>query len=104
MTDKLAIVTVEPNVVVGVNRADGKLLWKTAITPGDLADPKNRKSAEDYILPKAGSGMSAATPLTDGKNIYVAFANGIISELDMTGKVQWTAYNDADQNTGYRRR
>ncbi|HET6251672.1 MAG TPA: PQQ-binding-like beta-propeller repeat protein [Tepidisphaeraceae bacterium] len=103
LTEKLAIVTVEPNFIVAVNRADGKQAWKTAVAPADLSDPKSRKGAEDYILPKAGSGMSAATPVTDGKSIYMAFANGIVCALDLSGKIQWTAYIDADQNTGYGR-
>jgi outer membrane protein assembly factor BamB len=103
LTEKLVVVVSEPNLIVAINRADGKPAWERAITPGDLADEKSRKAAEDYLPPKAGSGLAAATPLTDGKNIYAAFANGIICAVDLTGKLAWTAHIDADQNTGYGR-
>lgn len=103
ITEKLAIVTAEPNFVIAIIRADGRLVWRVVVTPGDLSDPKDRARAGAYLPPKAGSGMAAATPLTDGRNIYLALANGIICALDLNGKIQWSAFIEARQSTGYGR-
>ena len=103
LTEKLAIVTSEPNRLICLDRGDGKVRWKLEIKPDNLADEKNRKAATEYEPPKDGSGLMAATPLTDGKAVYVALANGIVCAVDLSGKLKWTAYIEADQNTGYGR-
>jgi hypothetical protein len=103
LTDKLALVTAEPNFLIALDRADGKVRWKVEIKPADLADEKARTAAGEYIPPKDGSGLMAATPLTDGKSVYVALANGIVCAIDLDGKRRWTTYIDAEQNTGYGR-
>ena len=103
ITDKLALVTSEPNLVVCVNRADGKVRWKFAVQPALLADPKSRKIAEDYQPPKNGSGLAAATPITDGRNVFAVFANGIVCAVDLDGKLKWAVGIEAEQNTGYGR-
>lgn len=103
VTDRFALVTSEPNLVVCVNRADGKERWTLAVQPALLADPKNRKTAEDYRPPKDGSGLAAATPVTDGRNVYAVFANGIVCAVDLDGKLKWAAGIAAEQNTGYGR-
>ena len=103
ITDQLVLVTSEPNLVVCVNRADGKVRWKLAVKPAALADPKSRKMAADYQPPKNGSGLTAATPITDGQNVYAVFANGIVCAVALDGKLQWTTGIEAEQNTGYGR-
>ena len=103
LTDKLVLVMSEPNLVVCVNRADGKVRWKLAVKPAALADPKSRKIAEDYQPPKNGSGLAAATPLTDGRNVYAVFANGIVCAVDLDGQPKWVTCIEAEQNTGYGR-
>jgi outer membrane protein assembly factor BamB len=103
VTEKSVIVTSEPGTIVCVNRADGMVRWKVEVKPGDIADEKGRKVAENYTPPKDGSGMAAATPLTDGTNVYAVFANGIVRALDMEGKPKWAVCIEADQNTGYGR-
>ena len=47
--------------------------------------------------------MAAATPLTDGKTVFVVLANGLVAALDLDGKRKWTSYIDAEQNTGFGR-
>jgi outer membrane protein assembly factor BamB len=103
LTEKLAIVASEPNRLSGVERNDGKVRWSIQISPDSLTEAKNRKTAADYEPPKDGSGMMAATPITDGKSIYVVVANGIVCAVGIDGKSKWTAFIDADQNTGYGR-
>ncbi len=103
VTDKFVFVTSEPDLLICLDRAGGKVLWKVEIKPADLADEKSRKAAESYEAPEAGSGLTAATPLTDGENIYVVLGNGIICAVDLDGKRKWTVGIDADPTTGYGR-
>jgi len=103
LTEKFALVTSEPNVVVCVNRMDGTVRWKFSVTPEFLAAPKSRIAAENYKAPKDGSGLAAATPITDGQNVYAVFANGIVCALDLDGKKKWTACIEAEPTTGYGR-
>ena len=103
LTDKYVLILSEPNRLTCLDRKDGKPAWKVEIKPADLADDKSRKSAEEYEPPKDGSGMAAATPVTDGKTVFVVLANGLVAAIDLAGKRQWTAYIDAEQNTGFGR-
>jgi outer membrane protein assembly factor BamB len=103
ITDKLVLVTSEPNLLVCLDRANGKELWRVATTPADLADEKGRKMAKEYEPPADGSGLAAATPLTDGKMVYAVFANGLIRAVSIDGQPKWTAFIEADQNTGFGR-
>ncbi len=103
LTDKLVILTSEPNLIVAVDRTTGAVQWKTIIKAADLPDEKTRAAAAEYEPPKAGSGFAAATPVTDGKLIYTVFSNGIVCAVDLQGKRLWSVYIDAMQNTGYGR-
>lgn len=103
ITDKFVFVTSEPDLLICLDRAGGKALWKVEIKPTDLTDENSRKAAEKYRAPKDGSGLTAATPLTDGKNIYAVLGNGIICAVDLDGKRKWTVGIDADPTTGYGR-
>ena len=103
ITEQFVLVTSEPNLVVCVNRADGVVRWKLSVTPAVLADAASRKFATDYQPPKDGSGLAAATPLTDGRNIYALFANGILCAVNLDGKIQWANGITAEPTTGYGR-
>lgn len=103
LTPRFALVTSEPNLLVCVNRSDGKVQWQLAVTPDDLPSPKSREIARAYKPPKDGSGLTAATPLTDGRNVYVVLANGIVCATDLEGKLQWITCIEAEPNTGYGR-
>jgi outer membrane protein assembly factor BamB len=103
LTEKFAFVTSEPNRLICLERGTGKEVWKLEIKPDLLADEKSRKTATEYEPPKDGSGLMAATPLTDGKLVYVALANGIVCAVDLEGKPKWTVFIDAEQSTGYGR-
>ena len=101
LTDQLVIVTSEPNLVIALDRSSGRELWNLAVTPADLADAGARAAAEEY-KPK-DTGMAAATPVTDGNNVYVVFANGIVRAIDLQGKPKWIAFIAAPQSTAYGR-
>jgi outer membrane protein assembly factor BamB len=55
--------------------ADGKLLWKTAISPG-----KEPAGQDIYAAP---------TPATDGKAVYCWFGSAVIAAVDFEGKLLW---------------
>ena len=103
LTDKYVLVLSEPNRLTCLDRQDGKPAWKVEIKPADLADEKSRTAAGEYEPPKDGSGMAAATPITDGKTVFVVLANGLVAAIDLEGKRKWTSYIDAEQNTGFGR-
>ena len=103
VTDKLVFVTSEPDLLTCLDRADGRVRWKVQVKPADLTDETSRTAAKKYETPPDGSGMAAATPLTDGKHVYAVFANGIICAVDLDGKRKWTVGIVADPNTGYGR-
>jgi hypothetical protein len=101
VTEKLVIVTSEPNLVVALDRSSGREVWKVAVAPSDLADAEAVAAAEAY-KPK-DTGLAAATPVTDGTAVYVVFANGIVRAIDLQGKPKWVAFIAAPQSTAYGR-
>jgi hypothetical protein len=103
VTDKFVFVTSEPNLLLCLDRAAGKVLWKVEFKPADLTDAKSRVAAEKYDLPRDGSGLAAATPLTDGQSVYVVLANGLVGAVDLEGKRKWTVGIDAEPTTRYGR-
>ena len=103
VSERFALVTSEPDLLICLDRADGKVRWKLALTPADIPDPASRKIAEDYKSPKDGSGLAAATPITDGRNVYALFANGLLCAVDLDGHRQWSAGISAAPSTGYGR-
>lgn len=103
LTDKCVLVMGEPNHLFCIDRAGGKLKWKVDVTSADITDAEARKAVDAYEPPKDGSGMAAATPLTDGVNVYVVLANGIVRAFDLEGKPKWISAITAQQNTGYGR-
>ena len=106
LTEKLVLVAAEPNLLVAVERATGRIAWKTRTDPtdpADLPDAKSRAAAANYSAPKDGAGLAAATPVTDGRTVFVVFANGIVRALDLAGNARWVAHIDAEPNTGYGR-
>lgn len=103
LTERFALVTSEPNLVVCVRRIDGAIAWKRAVNSAALTDPKSRKVAENYQPPKDGSGLTAATPVTDGQSVFAVFANGIVCAVGLDGKVKWATCIEAEPTTGYGR-
>src|SRR6185503_13321428 len=101
VTDRLVIVTSEPNLVIALDRATGKEAWKVATTAADLVEPDARATAEAYKA--KDTGLAAATPVTDGAAVYVTFANGIVRAIDLQGKPKWIAFIGAPQTTAYGR-
>ncbi len=72
--------TEETREVFCFARADGELLWRTAVRtprpPGDL-----------QVMPD--TGYAAPTACTDGKRVFVFFATAELVALDFDGNVLW---------------
>lgn len=100
VTDKRVLVTSEPDLLICLDRADGKELWRMKVTSADL-DASSKEIADQYQA--KDTGFAAATPVTDGATVYVAFANGIVRAATLDGKPKWTAFIEARQNTAYGR-
>lgn len=103
LADKCVIVSAEPDLLICLDRADGKERWRLKSTPAGVPDEAGRKAAAKYALPKDGAGMAAATPVTDGRAVYVVYANGIVRAVGLDGKPKWTTCIVAAENTGYGR-
>lgn len=61
--------------------SDGELLWDTLIPPGPWLRTDFRSGP--------GGGYAAATPVTDGKLIYCAFASSVLAAIDFKGNIVW---------------
>jgi outer membrane protein assembly factor BamB len=61
--------------------SDGGLLWDTLVPPGPWLREDFRSGP--------GGGYAAATPVTDGKLIYCAFASSVLAALDFQGRIAW---------------
>ena len=61
--------------------ADGGLLWDTLVPPGPWLRTDFRSGP--------GGGYAAATPVTDGKLIYCAFASSVLAAIDFNGHIVW---------------
>ncbi|MCX5644195.1 MAG: PQQ-binding-like beta-propeller repeat protein [Phycisphaerae bacterium] len=61
--------------------SDGKVLWDTLVPPGPWLRTDFRSGP--------GGGYAAATPVTDGKLIYCAFASSVLAAIDFQGHLAW---------------
>lgn len=63
--------------VLCLNRVTGKVLWNKEVIQ---QTPKRKEKRNSYATP---------TPVTDGKQVYVAFGDGTVAALSMKGDVVW---------------
>jgi len=73
-----------------IDGGSGKILWTTPVE-------KVSSSAQAPTVSE-GTGYSAPTAATDGKGVYVIFANGDIVALGMDGKKVWAKSLGVPQN------
>lgn len=79
----------DPNLLVCVNAADGKILWKKSNGFGDLPG-----KVEATPSRPAAAGNATPTPVSDGQFVYAAFGNGIVACYDMGGQRKWIQHFD----------
>ncbi len=61
--------------------SDGKLLWDTLVPPGPWL--------RDDFRSGPGGGYAAATPATDGRLVFCAFASSVLAAIDFQGNIAW---------------
>ncbi len=62
-------------LLICLNRLDGKVRWQKVVSVGDKEKGRNN--------------MTAPSPATDGKNVFVMFGNGDLAAYDFAGNQQW---------------
>jgi outer membrane protein assembly factor BamB len=90
LTERCVLVLSEPNLLICLERATGRERWRLPL-------PLN----PDYKA--KDTGLTAATPVTDGKTVYAVLAGGAVQAVGLDGTLRWSAAIDAPQNTAYGR-
>lgn len=79
-------VTAEPDLLLCLDAASGKVLWKAPNGFAEAGVP------EKPI--KSNAGNTAATPVSDGERVWAVFASGIVACYSVDGKREWLHYFD----------
>ena len=90
LTEDGVFVLGEPNHLVCLDRRTGRERWRVALPLVPEYKPKD-------------TGLTAATPVTDGKTVYAVLASGVVQAVGLDGKPCWSSVIDAPQNTAYGR-
>jgi len=69
--------------VLGVNRADGRILWNREV--------KARMPEPPYCGSMQRHGYASSTPASDGERVYVFFGKSGVFALDLEGRQVWHA-------------
>lgn len=93
------VITTEPDLLVCVDAATGKELWRKAHKLSDLPAELNAKA------PQFSGQYGDATPtaVSDGKWVWAVFGAGIVACHDLEGKTRWMTWYPARPTTGYGR-
>ncbi len=70
------LVTSEPGLIRCLGRTDGKLLWTVDFQADGLGPTGTKERARP-------------TPVTDGKDVYASFCNGVVACCSLEGKRKW---------------
>jgi outer membrane protein assembly factor BamB len=70
-------------ILIAIDRTKGDILWQKEVQPKLPETPFNGMMREH--------SYASATPVTDGKNIYVFFGKSGVHAFDMEGKQLWSA-------------
>jgi len=93
-------VTAEPDLLVCVDRASGKVLWKKANPPSvPLTDAIEKRK----LRTSTGCGYAAPSPVTDGERVYASYATGVVVCYAPAGVCQWLRDIDRPQVLQYGR-
>jgi outer membrane protein assembly factor BamB len=84
----------EPDKLHCIDANTGKELWARTTSAKDMSE----KIEEVPTI--ADVGQTTPTPVTDGKFIYVEFANGLVTCFDMEGNRKWITFIDEPCETG----
>ena len=93
------LVTAEPDLLVCLDAAGGKELWRKANRLSDLPPELGAKR------PKQGElyGDTTPTPTSDGTYVWVFLNTGIVACYDLDGRKRWATWQDLRLATPYGR-
>jgi outer membrane protein assembly factor BamB len=90
-------VCAEPDLLIAVNKEDGKILWQKASPIGEALI-----SEEAARLPPAKThahtGFTSATPVTDGERVFATFGSGVLAAYSIDGERLWTRFVERPEN------
>ena len=92
-------ITAEPDLLISLDAATGKELWRKAHKVSDFpaaSDAKHPVRPNQY-------GDATPTPVSDGNRIWVFFGTGIVACYDLDGRSRWVNWYDMRLATSYGR-
>jgi outer membrane protein assembly factor BamB len=99
LVGKRVVITAEPDMLVCLDAATGKELWRTAHRLSDLPAALHAEAprlAEHY-------GDATPTVVSDGQWVWVFLNAGIVACHDLEGKSRWMTWYNTRLTTGYGR-
>ncbi len=96
--DRLLVAS-DPARLICLRASDGKPLWEKGHDRSELPANVAGMVAGDLPLynPDGEAGSAAATPVSDGKQVIAAFANGVVSSHALDGTRQWVRFVERPQ-------
>jgi len=91
--------TVEPDVLVCLDAATGKLLWREAHKLSDMPAALNARAPRQ----SGQYGQASPTPVADGKSVWAFFHTGIVACHQAGGAVRWVRWYKMRSRTTYGR-
>ena len=78
-------VTAEPDELVCLSAADGKVLWRRRNGAEELPPELRNRDLES----PTECGYATPTPVCDGRHVYALFGNGVVACYDLEGTRKW---------------
>jgi outer membrane protein assembly factor BamB len=92
-------ITAEPNLLICLDAATGKEVWRKKHNIEDFPAAKNSKIA----VQRNQYGDANPVPVSDGKCVWVYFGTGIAACYDLDGKTRWAHWFNFRPTTQYAR-
>jgi len=93
------LITAEPDLLICLNAATGKQLWRRTHKLADLPAELGAKAPRQ----REHFGDATPTPVSDGKWVWVFLNTGIVACYDLEGTFRWIRWYDMRLATGYGR-
>ncbi len=91
VTKDRIFVCAEPDLLIAVSKATGKILWQKACPVGE-ALISEVQAQEPPAKTHAHNGFTSATPVTDGKRVFATFGSGVVAAYDLDGERLWMSF------------
>ncbi len=90
-------VCAEPDLLIAVNKADGKILWQQASPIGEALISETQ-ARESPARAHKDCGFTSATPVSDGKRVFATFGSGVTAAYSIDGKRLWMRLVERPRN------